>query len=112
MKMGMFFFSLKVKKGKAIIGKCKVEADITGSGSEPLPIIPPTGSGSGPLPTTGSGSEPVLPIVPGSGPVMSIHLSIVSLSLFFTGKLYEGEDYFGEEKLHMLLQFGEGWQQM
>ena len=35
-RMGMFYFSLKAKKGKATIGKCKVEADITGSGSEPL----------------------------------------------------------------------------
>ena len=41
----MFSFALKVKKGKATIGKCKVEPIIT---------LPPTGSGSGSLPTNGS----------------------------------------------------------
>ena len=44
-EMGMFSFALKVKKGKASIGKCKVEPTIT---------LPPTGSGSGSLPTNGS----------------------------------------------------------
>ena len=64
--MGNFYFTLKAKKGKAAISKCKVEAETnsTGSGQEPITILPPNESGSGPLPATGAGSEPVLPFGP------------------------------------------------
>jgi len=42
-QMGRFTFMLKVKKGKASIGKCKAETAPTLTGSGPITILPPPG---------------------------------------------------------------------
>merc|ERR1712183_542252 len=56
-EIGMYTFSLKMKKGKGAISKCKAEELIT------LPTQPGSGSGSGEQPGTGEVTEPA----PGSG---------------------------------------------
>jgi len=80
-ELGIFSFTLSVKKGKAKISKCSAEEEESttagsGSGEQPITIlppgsgsgeqpvsIPPTGSGSGPKPPTGgSGSGPAPPV--------------------------------------------------
>jgi len=66
-EIGMYTFSLKMKKGKGAISKCKAEELITlptqpgsgsGSGEQPTPIPPAPGSGSGEQPGSGSGPSP------------------------------------------------------
>merc|ERR1712128_268179 len=59
-EIGMYTFSLKMKKGKGAISKCKAEELIT------LPTQPGSGSGSGeqpitipPAPGSGSGEQPI-----------------------------------------------------